>query len=316
LQGGFFKFRTQVFTPEPACDKLNNVKQFIEKASVLVEALPYIQDFKGAVVLVKVGGSVMEVPENLERLLTDIALMSAVGMKTILVHGGGKAISRGMEKAGIPPHFVMGLRVTTEEAMKVVEQVIKHEVNANVVRLLQKHKANARPLHGDLIFTVEKKTGQDPETGGAIDWGFVGEPISVDTRPVQEMLDAGIIPIITPLGTGGDGRTYNVNADTAAAALAQAMRVRKLAFISDVPGLLLDVNDPSSLLATLRVDSVQKLKSDGVAGGGMLPKLDSCVDAIRAGVGKVHLIDGRMPHSLLLEIFTKQGVGTEIIADE
>ena len=140
--------------------------------------------------------------------------------------------------------------------------------------------------------------------------------MAVDTRPVFEMLDAGIVPVVTPLGTGTDGKLYNVNADTAASALAKAMRVRKLAFISDVPGLLMRVDDPTSLLATLRVGSVQKLRDSGVIGGGMLPKLESCVDAIRAGVGKVHLIDGRMPHSLLLEIFTKQGVGTEIIADE
>jgi len=286
------------------------------KAAVLTEALPYIQDFKGSVVLVKVGGSVMEVPENLESLLTDIAFMNAVGIKTVLVHGGGKAISRGMEKAGIPPLFVMGLRVTTEETVRVVERVIKDEVNANVVRLLRKHKAHACPLHGDWIFTVEKKTGKDPETGAAIDWGYVGSPAEVDTRPVTEMLDAGIVPVVTPLGTGADGKLYNVNADTAAAALAKAMRVRKLAFISDVPGLLMDVNDPASLLATLRIGSVRKLKESGIVGGGMLPKLDSCVEAIQAGVGKVHLVDGRMPHSLLLEIFTKKGVGTEIIADE
>ena len=293
------------------------MKEFIEKAAVLIEALPYIQDFKGAVVLVKVGGSVMEVPENLEGLLTDIAFMNAVGMKVILVHGGGKAISRGMERAGIVPQFVMGLRVTTEAAVKVVEQVITHEINANVVGLLQKHGANARPLHGDWIFTVEKKTGRDPETGEAVDWGYVGEPVGVDTQPVREMLDAGLIPVVTPLGCGAeDAKTYNVNADTAAAALARALRVRKLAFISDVPGLLLDMNDPSSRLASLRVSSVERLKADGVVGGGMLPKLDSCVEAIRAGVGKVHLVDGRMPHSLLLEIFTKQGVGTEIRADE
>lgn len=288
----------------------------MQKAAVLTEALPYIQDFKGSVVLVKVGGSVMEVPENLESLLTDIAFMNAVGIKTVLVHGGGKAISRGMEKAGIPPLFVMGLRVTTEETVRVVEQVIKNEVNAQVVRLLQKHKSNARPLHGDWIFAVQKKVGKDPATGAAVDWGYVGDPVEVDTRPVQEMLDAGIVPVVTPLGTGADGKLYNVNADTAAAALAKAMRVRKLAFISDVPGLLMDVNDPTSLLATLRIGSVCKLKEAGVVGGGMLPKLDSCVEAIRAGVGKVHLVDGRMPHSLLLEIFTKKGVGTEIIADE
>ena len=283
---------------------------------MLVEALPYIQDFRGSVVLVKVGGSVMEVPENLESLLTDIAFMNAVGIKTVLVHGGGKAISRGMETAGIAPLFVQGLRVTTEDAIRVVEQVIKNEVNANVVRLLQKHFANARPLHGDWIFGVRKKTGRDLATGEELDWGFVGEPVTVDARPVAEMLDAGIVPVVTPLGTGSDGRLYNVNADTAAAALAKAMRVRKLAFISDVPGLLMDVNDPASLLATLRIGSVAKLKDTGVVGGGMLPKLDSCVEAIEAGVGKVHLVDGRMPHSLLLEIFTRQGVGTEIIADE
>ncbi len=292
------------------------MQRIIEKASVLTEALPYIQDFKGSIVLVKVGGSVMEIPENLEGLLTDIAFMNAVGIKTVLVHGGGKAISRGMEAAGIPPLFVMGLRVTTEEAVRVVEQVIKGEVNANVVSLLQKHRANARPLHGDWIFGVEKKFGKDPATGAVIDWGYVGEPVSVDTRPVLEMIEAGIVPVITPLGTGPDGKLYNVNADTAAAALAKALKVRKLAFISDVPGLLMDVNDPASLLATLRVGSVRKLKEAGVVGGGMLPKLDSCVDAIKAGVGKVHLVDGRMPHSLLLEIFTKNGVGTEIIADE
>ena len=292
------------------------MQKIIEKAAVLVEALPYIQDFRGSVVLVKVGGSVMEVPENLESLLTDIAFMNAVGIKTVLVHGGGKAISRGMEAAGIAPLFVQGLRVTTEDAIRVVEQVIKNEVNANVVRLLQKHFANARPLHGDWIFGVRKKTGRDLATGEELDWGFVGEPVTVDARPVAEMLDAGIVPVVTPLGTGSDGRLYNVNADTAAAALAKAMRVRKLAFISDVPGLLMDVNDPASLLATLRIGSVAKLKDTGVVGGGMLPKLDSCVEAIEAGVGKVHLVDGRMPHSLLLEIFTRKGVGTEIIADE
>jgi acetylglutamate kinase len=292
------------------------MQQAMAKAAALTEALPYIQDFKGSVVLVKVGGSVMEVPENLESLLTDIAFMNAVGIKTVLVHGGGKAISRGMEAAGIPPLFVMGLRVTTEETVRVVERVIKGEVNANVVSLLQKHRANARPLHGDWIFAVEKKTGKDPATGAALDWGYVGDPVAVDTRPVVEMLDAGIVPVVTPLGTGADGKVYNVNADTAAAALAKAMKVRKLAFISDVPGLLMDVNDPASLLATLRIGSVRKLKESGIVGGGMLPKLDSCVDAIQAGVGKVHLVDGRMPHSLLLEIFTKKGVGTEIIADE
>jgi acetylglutamate kinase len=290
--------------------------KYIEKADTLIEALPYIQDFHGAIVVVKVGGSVMESGENLDRLLADVAFMNAVGIRPVLVHGGGKAISRGMERSGIVPNFVQGLRVTCGQTIRVVEQVLKQEINTDVVRRLRKHGANARPLHGDWIFRVARKTGRDAQTGAALDWGFVGEPQEVDLRPVREMLDAGIIPVVTPLGTDAAGQVYNVNADTAAAALARALRVRKLAFISDVPGLLRDVADPSSLVTTVRVGEIAKLKEAGIVGGGMLPKLDSCVEAIRAGVGKVHLIDGRMPHSLLLEVFTKTGVGTEIIADE
>ncbi len=292
------------------------MQKYIDKANVLIEAMPYIQDFKGCVVLVKVGGSVMESDEAIERLLTDVAFMNTIGIRPVLVHGGGKAISRGMEQAGIAPRFVQGLRVTCETAIGVVERVLKQEVNARVVRLLQKHGVNARPLHGDWIFTVARKSGIDPATGAALDWGYVGEPVAVDARPVREMLDAGLLPVVTPLGTGPDGRLYNVNADTAAAALAKALQVRKLAFISDVPGLLRDVNDADSLITTLRAGEVAVLKQAGIIGGGMLPKLDSCVEAIRAGVGKVHLIDGRMAHSLLLEVFTKTGVGTEIVADE
>ena len=292
------------------------MQKYIDKANVLIEAMPYIQDFKGCVVLVKVGGSVMESDEAIERLLTDVAFMNTIGIRPVLVHGGGKAISRGMEQAGIAPRFVQGLRVTCETTIGVVERVLKQEVNARVVRLLQKHGVNARPLHGDWIFTVARKSGADPDTGAALDWGYVGEPVAVDARPVREMLDAGLLPVVTPLGTGPDGRLYNVNADTAAAALAKALQVRKLAFISDVPGLLRDVNDADSLITTLRAGEVPALKQAGIIGGGMLPKLDSCVEAIRAGVGKVHLIDGRMAHSLLLEVFTKTGVGTEIVADE
>ncbi|MDD5708221.1 MAG: acetylglutamate kinase, partial [Kiritimatiellae bacterium] len=163
---------------------------------------------------------------------------------------------------------------------------------------------------------VVRRTGTDPATGAPLDWGFVGEPVAVDVRMVTDMLDAGIVPVVTPLGISESGQLHNVNADTAAAALAKAVRARKLAFVSDVPGLLRDVNDPQSLISSLPICQVAILRRDGVVGGGMLPKLESCVEAIRAGVGKVHLIDGRMQHSLLLEIFTKKGVGTEIVADE
>lgn len=294
------------------------MREYIEKANVLIEAVPYIQDFRGSVVVVKVGGSVMESPENLRRLLSDIAFMRTVGIKVVLVHGGGKAISRAMEREGIPPNFVQGLRVTDERTVEVVEQVIKHEVNANILRLLnEQFHVLARPLHGDWVLTVRKVTGQDPETGAPLDWGYVGEPVAVNTEAVAQMTDAGVIPVVTPLGVGEeDGKLYNVNADVAAVALAKAMRVRKLVFISDVPGLLRDVDDPGSLISTLRLGNVRKLKEEGVIRGGMLPKVDSCVEAIQAGVQRVHLIDGRMPHSLLLEIFTKQGVGTEIKNDE
>ncbi len=294
------------------------MQEYIDKASVLIEAVPYIQDFSGSLVVVKVGGSVQESPENLMRLLSDIAFMRTVGIKVILVHGGGKAISRAMEREGIPPNFVQGLRVTDERTIAVVEQVIKHEVNANILQLLNNNfHMLARPLHGDWIMTVRKVTGTDAETGATLDWGYVGEPVSVKTDAIAQMTDAGVIPVITPLGVGEEaGMLYNVNADIAAVAIAKAMRVRKLVFISDVPGLLRDVNDPGSLISTLRLGDVQKLKDDGVISGGMLPKINSCVEAIEAGVQRVHLVDGRMPHSLLLEIFTKQGVGTEIKADE
>ncbi len=294
------------------------MRQYIEKANVLIEAVPYIQEFRGSLVVVKVGGSVMESPDNLFRLLSDIAFMRTVGIKVILVHGGGKAISRAMEREGIAPNFVQGLRVTDERTIEVVENVIKHEVNANILDLLNKNfHVMARPLHGDWVLTVKKETGRDPVSGEVLDWGYVGEPVGVKTDSIAQMTDAGVIPVITPLGLGeDDGHLYNVNADVAAVAIAKAMRVRKLVFISDVPGLLRDVEDPSSLISTLRLGNVLKLKEEGIIRGGMLPKIDSCVEAIEAGVRRVHLIDGRMPHSLLLEIFTKQGVGTEIKADE
>ena len=280
----------------------------MQKAAVLTEALPYIQDFCGSTVLVKVGGSVMESETNLVSLLADIAFMDAVGMKVVIVHGGGKAISRALRESGIEPKFVDGLRVTDGPTMEIVRRTLNAEVNASLVHLLQGMKANARPLHGNWMFTAEKITTPDR--------GYVGEPVAVDTRAVCEMLDAGIIPVVTPLGTGRDGHLYNINADSAAAALAKALKVRKFAIVSDVPGLLRGPSDPATLLPTLHLSSVAKLKEEGVISGGMLPKIESCEDAIRAGVRKVHLVDGRMPHSRLLEIFTREGVGTEITDEQ
>ena len=275
-----------------------------QKASVLTEALPYIQDFAGSTVLVKVGGSVMEGEESLSSLLSDVAFMDAVGIKVVIVHGGGKAISRALKESGLEPKFVDGLRVTDEPSMEIVRRTLNNVVNADLVRRLQALKTNARPVHGNWMFTAEKIASPDR--------GFVGEPVGADLRIVTEMLDAGIVPVVTPLATGADGHLYNVNADSAAAFLSKALKVRKFAVVSDVPGLLRDPSDPSTLLATLHLSSVAKLKAEGVISGGMLPKIEGCEAAIRAGVKKVHLVDGRMPHSLLLEIFTREGVGTEI----
>ena len=276
------------------------------KAAVLTEALPYIQDFPGSVVLVKLGGSVMEVEANLDSIMDDVAFLNAVGIKVVIVHGGGKAISKAIKASGLEPTFVEGLRVTDEATMEIVRKTLNNVVNPDLVARLCRRGANAKPLHGNWLFGAQKIAAPDR--------GYVGEVVQVTARAVVEMLDARIIPVVTPLGTGvDDGHLYNVNADFAAAALAKALKVRKFVLVSDVPGLLRDPGDPSTLFSTLRLADTSRLKEAGVISGGMLPKIESCEDAIRAGVKKVHLVDGRMAHSLLLEIFTHDGVGTEII---
>ena len=275
------------------------------KAAVLTAALPYIQDFRGSVVLVKLGGSVMEVEENLESLMDDIAFLNAVGIKVVMVHGGGKAISKAIKMSGCEPKFVDGLRVTDEATMEIVRRTLNNLVNPDIITRLTNRGANAKPLHGNWIFGARKIANPDR--------GYVGEVVRVTERAVVEMLDARIIPVVTPLGTGvDDGHLYNINADYAAAALARALKVRKFVLVSDVPGVLKDPEDPQTLLSTLHLRDVDSLKADGTISGGMLPKIEGCCAAIRDGVRKVHLIDGRMAHSLLLEIFTREGVGTEI----
>ena len=270
------------------------------KAAVLTEALPYIQDFKGSVVLVKLGGSVMEFDEKLESISGDLAFLNAVGIKVVLVHGGGKAISRAIRDSGHEPAFVEGQRT-----MEIVRRTLNNVVNPDIVGRLGRLGANAKPLHGNWIFGARKIERPDR--------GYVGEVVEVSTRAVREMLDAGIVPVVTPVATGvADGHLYNVNADIAAAALARSLKVRKFVLVSDVPGLMKDPDDPSTLFSTLSLAQTEVLKADGTISGGMLPKIESCEAAIREGVRKVHLVDGRMDHSLLLEIFTRQGVGTEI----
>ena len=285
----------------------------IEKANVLLEALPYLADFRGEIIVVKLGGSVQEDERSLVSTLTDVAFMRVVGMLPVVVHGGGKAITRAMKEAGVEARFLNGFRVTDEASIRIVEDVIKNRVNAQIVDILRKAGVDAAPLPGDEVFFAVRKTGSDPATGAPLDWGYVGEAVHCDTGPVRARLQAGAVPVVYPLGRGADGRVYNINADDAAAAIARALPSRKLAYVSDVPGLLRDPADPTSLIGTLHAGEVTELEREGVIAGGMLPKIESSLAALRAGVRKVHLVDGRMPHSLLLEIFTTRGVGTQIV---
>ena len=292
------------------------MQELIKKADVLIEAMPYIQKFRNKVIVVKAGGSAMENKEHLQGMLEDVTFMECVGMLPVLVHGGGKSISRKMQEAGIQSKFLNGFRVTCEKSIKVVEQVIKEDVNYDIVKRLTELGATAKTLPGELVFKVEKKVERDERTGELLDWGFVGEPVSVDTDLIMPLIAAGIIPVIYPLGTGPDGKIYNINADTAAAAVAKALKVWKLAFLTDVPGLMRNPEDPETIITTIKASQISELKDKGIIKGGMLPKVESMLEALDAGVKKIHIIDGRMPHSLLLEIFTDKGVGTEILRNE
>lgn len=289
------------------------MQHVIEKASILIEALPYIQRFRGETVVVKFGGSIMEDEEGVNNILKDIAFMECVGLRPVIVHGGGKSISQRMKDQGLKPHFVKGLRVTDEAAIGVVEDVLNHEVNPQLVETLQGYGCKARGMHGDDILQVKRRTAKDKATGNLLDWGYVGEVENVDIAPVEAFLQAAITPVVTPLGRGPDRKIYNVNADDAAAAIARGIKARKLVFLSDVPGLLANPSDLDSRISTVKVAEVNALIKRGVIDGGMLPKIQGAVDALSAGVRKTHIIDAGMPHSLLLELFTDRGVGTEII---
>ncbi len=289
------------------------MQQMIEKASVLVEALPYIQKFRSDTVVVKFGGSIMESEIGYRNILKDVAFMECVGLQPVLVHGGGKAVSKKMREAHIQPNFVHGLRVTDEATISVVENVLNSEVNPHLVEIIENYGGKARGIHGEDIIKVKKHTGIDPETQEELDWGYVGKVIDVDIEPIIAYLNSDIIPVITPLGRGEDGKLYNVNADEVANAVARALKARKLVFLSDVPGLMKDQTDPNSLITSLQIDEVEDLIARGIISGGMLPKITGAVEALKADVNKVHIIDSSLPHSLLLELFTDKGVGTEII---
>lgn len=289
------------------------LKEHINKAGILVEALPYIQDFRGKCILVKVGGSAMEDAELLDALLRDVVLLEAVGINPVIVHGGGKAISNAMANSGIKPRFVSGQRYTDPETMSIVEDTLVNEVNPNLVSLVHSHGGKAKGIHGAEVF-VSKRMKANCIDSEDDDLGLVGEVIRCQTVEVKHLTDQEIIPIVSPVSMEENSDSVlNTNADIAASSLAAEMNVAKLVYISDVLGVLRDPDDDSTLINTIKCSEVKGLSDEGIISGGMLPKLNSAIQAIESGVGKVHMIDGRIPHSLLLEIFTNTGIGTEIV---
>jgi len=289
------------------------IYDFVDKANVLVEALPYIQKFRNSLFVVKFGGSAMEDPELVRRTMCDIVMLEAIGIKPVIVHGGGKAISAELKARGIATKFVFGLRYTDAATIEVVDDVLHNQVNRNLLDLGNQSGGNCCGISGKQVLKAIKTMATNPETGKQEDIGFVGEVVGVNATPLLDAINQGFIPVVTPLGVGVDGQVYNINADRAACKIAEALHARKLVFMSDVPGVLSDCNDEKSVIPTIRTCDIDDLIRQGVLSGGMLPKIASCVEALNAGINKVHLIDGRQTHSLLLEIFTSQGVGTQIV---
>lgn len=288
-----------------------DMQQVMSKAEVLIEALPYIQRFNRKIIVVKYGGSAMSNEELQKNVIKDVTLLKLVGFKPIIVHGGGKEISRWVGKVGKEAKFVNGLRVTDEETMEIAEMVL-NKVNKSLVTMVQELGVNAVGISGKDggLLKVDKKysDGQDI--------GFVGDIKSVNPEVLYDLLEKDFLPIIAPIGLDDDFQTYNINADDAACAIAKAVGAEKLAFLTDIEGLYKDINDKSSFISRLTASQADELISGGFIGGGMLPKLTNCTSAIKNGVNRVHILDGRIPHCLLLEIFTNDGIGTAIVSDE
>lgn len=282
------------------------MEKIIEKAKILIEALPYIKEFNSKIVVIKYGGSAMIDEKIKETVIEDIVLMKLVGLKPVIVHGGGNEISEVLKLMGRKSEFINGLRVTNEDTVEVVEMVLSGKINKGIVQLIQNHGINAVGISGKdgKTLKVVKK-----EIEG-VDYGFVGDITEVDTKLIMSLLDNDFIPVIAPLGTDKIGKTYNINADYAASAIAGALSAEKLIFLTDVEGVLSDVNNKKSLISRIEVAEVDSYIAEGVISGGMIPKVECCVEGIRAGVKNVHILDGRVEHCMLLEIFTKNGVGT------
>ena len=288
----------------------------IAKAATLLEALPYIQKFRSQTFVVKYGGSFMDSPDPAVRngVARDVVFLEAVGINPVVVHGGGKAITRAMEAAGLKANFIQGQRVTDEQTVEVVDRVLSREINPEIVKAIESLGGKARGFSGADIFKCRKLLLDDKEKpGNQIDIGYVGEVISVNVEPLRECIRRSITPVISPVALGEDGNIYNCNADVAAAQAAIALRAKRLVFMSDVPGLMRDPKDSATVISHLQTDEVPGLKQAGIVDKGMIPKVDSAVAALKSGVDKVSFVDGRVQHSVLLEIFTDEGVGTEVV---
>lgn len=289
----------------------NEISQIMNKAETLIEALPYIQQFNRKIIVVKYGGSAMSNEELQKNVIKDVTLLKLVGFKPIIVHGGGKEISRWVGKVGMEAKFVNGLRVTDSETMEIAEMVL-NKVNKNLVRMVQELGVKAVGISGkDSGLLKVKRRYPDGQ-----DIGYVGEITDVNPQILYDLLENDYLPIIAPIGMDDNFDTFNINADDAACAVAKAVGAEKLAFLTDIEGLYKDINDKSSFISRLTASQADELISGGWIGGGMLPKLNNCTSAIKAGVNRVHILDGRIAHCLLLEIFTNNGIGTAIVADE
>ncbi len=283
-----------------------------QRAETLVEALPYLQKFRGSIFLIKYGGSTMEAEAQVERFLIDIAFLDAVGIRVVLVHGGGKAINARMKEQGLTPQFVDGLRVTDAATVEIVRSVLDEKVNPGIVNQLEALGVKSVGISGRKVFMARKLPPVAGPDGKDIDLGFVGEAEEVNPDAVREALASGAVPVISPLGAILTGEAMNINADVSAAALAAALPASKLIFLSDVPGLMKDPQDPQSLIHGLTAAQTEELIDRGVIAGGMIPKVRSATKALAQGLGKVHLLGAGVPHAVLLEAFSEEGVGTEI----
>ena len=285
----------------------------IHRAEALIEALPYIQRFRGQLFVIKYGGSAMEDASIVERFLRDVVFLEAVGINPVLIHGGGKAITHRMREAGLKPQFVNGLRVTDAQSIEIVEDVLDNEINPSIVQMLNGFGGRAIGLHGKDVLIGKKLPLQTEGKATRVDLGFVGEVIDVCLEPIHEAVASETVPVISPLARDAEGRVLNINADVAAGTLAGRLHAAKFIYLSDVPGIMRDPTNKESLIPSVTREEIEQLREDEIITGGMIPKVESAMHALALGVSKVHFIDGRTPHSLLLEIFTNAGVGTEIV---